>query len=743
MVRLSNNAGNPRSTTANPPGARAAGFRKLLQLLRLWLSRFFSPRTEDSPRLRLLGLASLWLAAFGMSWVGGSLWLSLGGGALGTLGHWVSWRWRHQPSRLRPVLIVVSVMALAFLMRFKVLEIFSGDWLPAGHFLVLVLALASFDLRTRGGLYTSLGMSGIVLFFASQQAFDVSFGMFVVGFVVLILAFLSVTFLEDGIRGAQVHWVHGRPTALIYWIGTACAVFTLAGVAFWLMPRGQSAFIRPAQVTILPYTASTIKEAPPLPEIVPGDASETPEETIGSLSAAPALGDGAPRRSEEPRSPDDPFNPVVLFVRSKVASYWRGQTLERFDGQNWTSSRTPQFVVRTRDGPTVLLINRENFGRRNRVRYYQTFFVQEDHPTSVFMGYQGLRIWADKEALKERGVSRGDSYRVLSAHPRYTPERLRNDAARNIDPRLTHLPLGSTRIKNLSRKITEGATSDFERAERIVNFLTQEGKFDPNRPGDLLSSATPDQFLFQGRPGSALDYASATVLLARGAGLPARMAVGYLPGVRDPLSGAYMVRESDAHAWAEVYFARYGWVPFDAAPREDLVVPGGGGSRLHRFFQSGVGENIYGAAKAAPARLAPPTLELLKNPLFSVLGPLVALVMLVGRWLYTRSSSDKAIMPGHRLPYSSLPGRRRRELLRLYYQVERLLRRRTGVRRSSWQTVGSYTTLRATGQPEVQGHLSWFARAVWHAAYNPVEVPESMLEEARVRLTQLKSQGRW
>ncbi len=262
--------------------------------------------------------------------------------------------------------------------------------------------------------------------------------------------------------------------------------------------------------------------------------------------------------------------------------------------------------------------------------------------------------------------------------------RLRNDAASHIEPRLKRLPPGTTRIKNLSLKITDGATLDFDKAERIVNFLTHDVKFNPNRPGDLLSSATPDQFLFQGRPGSALDYASATVLLARASGLPARMAVGYLPGVRDPLSGAYMVRESDAHAWAEVYFARYGWVPFDAAPREDLVLPGGGGSRIHRFFRAGIGENIYGAAKAAPARLSPPTLDLLKNPLFSILGPFVALVMLVGRWMYTHSSNDKGNMAGQRLTYISLPGRRRRELLRLYYQVERLLRRKTGVRRLSW-----------------------------------------------------------
>ena len=67
-----------------------------------------------------------------------------------------------------------------------------------------------------------------------------------------------------------------------------------------------------------------------------------------------------------------------------------------------------------------------------------------------------------------------------------------------------------------------------------------------------------------------MDYATATVMLARASGLPSRLALGYLPGIREPLSGAYMVRESDAHAWAEVYFADQGWVPVDSAPRPTL-----------------------------------------------------------------------------------------------------------------------------------------------------------------------------
>ena len=170
-----------------------------------WLKRAFSPRVEDSVRLRVLGMVSLWLAAAGLVWAGGSLWMTLGGAALGALGYGVSWQRRRHKSRVWPLLIASLIIALAFVMRSQVLEAFTGNWLPLGQFLVLVQALSSFDVRTRGGLYTALLLSGVVLFFASQQAFDGTFGVCLIGFVVLLLAFLSVSFLEDGARAAQVY----------------------------------------------------------------------------------------------------------------------------------------------------------------------------------------------------------------------------------------------------------------------------------------------------------------------------------------------------------------------------------------------------------------------------------------------------------------------------------------------------------------------------------------------------------
>ena len=712
-------------------------------LLKAWGRRFFSPRVEDSLRLRLIGLSSLWLGAWGLTWVGGDMWLSLGGGLLGTLGHLVSWYWRHRTSGIRPVLIALAVVGLAIFMRFELLEVFSGDWLPVGYFLVMVSALASFDVRTRGGLYTSIGLSGIVLFFASQQAFDPSFMVFVIGFVVLILAFLSVTFLEDGIRNAKIHWGNHRPAVLIYWIVITCVVFVFSGFAFWLMPRGEDSLIRPPQVAILPFTGATLAEdARPPPTIEPSEAQPAGGQSVEAAGGQPVAVELSLETLEIGDGRNFGRNRAVLFVRSKVASYWRGQTLEKFDGQFWQSDLVPEYLKHSAGGLTFLY-SRESFGRSNRVWYPQTFYVQQDHPNSLFQGYRGLRIVANEGSLEGLGVKRGESYRVISAQPRYTPERLRRDYTSSRNPRFTEIPPGTGRLRSLAKRITEGASNDFEKAERITSYLVQEGNFDPNRPGDLKSSATMNEFLFQNKPGSALDYASATVMLARAAGLPARMAVGYLPGVRDPLSGAYLVRESDAHAWAEIFFTRHGWVPFDSAPREDIVLPGDSNSRLHRVFQSGVGEKIYGAVKAAPSQLAGPSLQFLQNPLIAIIGPILLLTGLVLRWLYTRSKESRVLESNRGLAYTRLAGNHRRELLKIYYQVEKLLRRKTGTRRQPWQTVEDYSRLRTGGSEEIQRHLSWFVRAVWHAAYDPEEPPDGMVREARSRLTQLRTQAEW
>ena len=530
-------------------------------LLASLFKRAFSPVVEDSLRLRIIGIASLWLGALGIIWAGGSLWIILGGAALGTAGYLVSWYRRHHRSRVWPLFIAAAIVATALVMRSQVLDVFAGNWLPLGQFLVLVQALASFDVRTRGGLYTALIMSGIVLFFGSQQAFNETFGVFVIGFVVLLLAFLSVSFIEDGVRSARIYWRKHQASTVIFWIAATCGVFVLSGLAFWVMPRGETSLGLP-QIAILPLSANSLEGAYEVPDFDPATipvsldrrgAETMPSFNEGVSSIAP-LGQGGsstrgPVSVGAREIPRDAFlgyaegvgqdHEVVFFVRSKVASYWKGRTLDTFDGVYWRTSDAASDLARSRY-TQQLWVNRESFGLDNRLRYGQTFFIQQDLPETLFTGYRGVRIIAEEDSLQGLGVEEGDSYRVLSAHPRHSVERLRLSRVGWVGSKYLTLPPDSQRLGELSRRITEGTTSDFAKLERILGYLALRGRYDQRRPGDLTSSASLNEFLFEREPGSALDYATATVMLARASGLPSRLATGYLPGgSRSPFRGLH------------------------------------------------------------------------------------------------------------------------------------------------------------------------------------------------------------
>ncbi|WP_017586192.1 transglutaminase-like domain-containing protein [Nocardiopsis ganjiahuensis] len=106
------------------------------------------------------------------------------------------------------------------------------------------------------------------------------------------------------------------------------------------------------------------------------------------------------------------------------------------------------------------------------------------------------------------------------------------------------------------------------RARAIADYLRDSHTFDPETSGghgyahvDALLAAPGGQ----GGGGTSEQFASAFAMLARAAGLPSRVAVGFAPGTPDG-EGRYEVRTGDAHAWGEVYFDGLGWVPFHVTP---------------------------------------------------------------------------------------------------------------------------------------------------------------------------------
>ena len=121
---------------------------------------------------------------------------------------------------------------------------------------------------------------------------------------------------------------------------------------------------------------------------------------------------------------------------------------------------------------------------------------------------------------------------------------------------------GLDRTRALADEWREGSTGPRDVVARALEFFNREPFVYTLQP-PLLGTKPVDEFLFETRRGFCEHYASAFSLLMRAAGIPARVVTGYLGGDENPVDGFYTVRQSDAHAWAEVWYADRGWVRID------------------------------------------------------------------------------------------------------------------------------------------------------------------------------------
>jgi len=127
------------------------------------------------------------------------------------------------------------------------------------------------------------------------------------------------------------------------------------------------------------------------------------------------------------------------------------------------------------------------------------------------------------------------------------------------------------RVLALARDLTASEPSTYDRALAIQDYLR---KF----PYTLDVGAPPtgrdvaDYFLFDLKRGYCDYYATTMVVLARAAGLPARLVVGYANGFYDVEHAYYTVTENYAHSWVEIYFANIGWVEFEPTASEPAIV---------------------------------------------------------------------------------------------------------------------------------------------------------------------------
>jgi transglutaminase-like putative cysteine protease len=239
--------------------------------------------------------------------------------------------------------------------------------------------------------------------------------------------------------------------------------------------------------------------------------------------------------------------------------YWRGPVLTNFNGRTWTRDRG----MRSRPSRTVQFMGTPSVYRVSLEPTDQPWLFALDMPQSWTSGSRRRTIVMGSDyqlrSFTAGGRSGGFQYQVTS----YTRYAAREPLTQNQLRAFTRLPEErNPRTRALARSWLRDNPSPRAIVERAMDFLRSEEFFYTLTPPPL-GLDTADEFLFATREGFCEHYASAFTIMLRAAGVPARVVTGYQGGELNPLGQYYIVRQSDAHAWTEVWFDDDGWVRVD------------------------------------------------------------------------------------------------------------------------------------------------------------------------------------
>jgi protein-glutamine gamma-glutamyltransferase len=421
---------------------------------------------------------------------------------------WIAWKARRFPPRWIIYLLTIGAGAATFVSH----KAFFGR--DAGvTLLILMIALKLLEMRTQREvlLAINLGFFLVMTNFLFSQSIPL-------GIYMLLCVWIFIATLVGFNRTARPATLRERlvPAALL--LGQALPVMIIVFVLFpratgplWALPQDARAGVSGLSDSMTPGNIS---------RLIQSDA----------LAFRVEFEQGIP-----------PY----------YSLYWRGPVLANFDGRTWRAGsfdRTGSLEYSRKEKPWNYAVTIEPHGK-------QWIFA------------------LDAPAVPPAGSYALDDLQLRSRRPVDT--RMRFEVRSWLDYRYgEHLP-GLVRKQNLSlgdgrnpRTIALGRQWAQETPDpkalvrRAMQFYNSQFVY-TLEPPELDLDRAYDQFLFEAKRGFCEHYAGSFALLMRAAGVPARVVTGYQGGEVNPLNNELLVRQADAHAWAEVWLEGEGWVRVD------------------------------------------------------------------------------------------------------------------------------------------------------------------------------------
>ncbi|MEP0910797.1 DUF3488 and DUF4129 domain-containing transglutaminase family protein [Leptolyngbya sp. GB1-A1] len=282
---------------------------------------------------------------------------------------------------------------------------------------------------------------------------------------------------------------------------------------------------------------------------------------------------------------------VVMRIRSQAPGFWRVLAFDRYSGQGWEISRNQDADIQQVERPSwTFRFNLPWSVTLNRTReVVQSYTVVADLPNLIPALYEVKELYFPTNQVaidRESGLrspvplSEGLTYTVISAVPYRDRTRLQS-APGNYPGELENYMQLPAAVARQIRQETEAIlarspkplTASYEKTLFLTQYLKQNYRIQPDLPFLADGEDLAEAFLFKYEGGYPDHFATTLTVMLRSIGIPARLVVGFSPGKFNPLTGYYVVRNTDAHAMTEVYFHKFGWFSFDPIPGHPLVPP--------------------------------------------------------------------------------------------------------------------------------------------------------------------------
>lgn len=534
-----------------------------------------NPTITTHPKLWRTHHRALLAAMLASIWVYAIAALSPVAAVMGTtaaaIGFWYAIQGPSRITRVAINAVLFFVIALAILAALR--DSLSVDTFAL--FSMLLMALKLFDLRTPRdhGQVLVLALSLIIAAVLTASDMITGVGVFLATFV-FIRAVVYFRLFATASRGARNHTPLSSRAAVdlrAMQVMTGFFCIVLAVVIFLVMPRNLG--------------RSTLGQwgGPASGTMVTGFADDVELGRPGRITTSPT-----PVMRLTVRDRNDQH----IGSQGSRAIYLRGAVLTQYEQGRWLSGQDQRVPVKFRtrfveEGRSVPIVHNNDRARWTR-EYEITLESDELGFAYLFAPWLPLEIRVNNSARigvdnESRMILVSDdpvrAYRVRAIDMEFQPISIKEDAQRDpIDPRDALIP---QRVAELARTIITQAGLDPDPATRpIADDIRAVRSLETHLRSQYTYTLTAEPvptgrdatewFLFDRRTGHCEYYASALTLMSRALGINARVITGYVAAEYNEVSGSYVVRQSNAHAWVEAQIAPDTWRTFDGTPQADF-----------------------------------------------------------------------------------------------------------------------------------------------------------------------------